>query len=91
MKKTYHLGATAAYGLEGVVANELKRMGFDAKGYAEAFGIRRKDGNDFHRFLKSFLIAGFAAGADVCHGYAKLCAGLKCCQQTLTVARGNFR
>ncbi len=33
MKKTYHLGATAAFGLEGVVANELKRMGFDAKGF----------------------------------------------------------
>lgn len=34
MNKKYHLGATAAFGLEGVVAGELKRMGFeDAKGF----------------------------------------------------------
>lgn len=34
MSKKYHLGATAAFGLEGVVAGELKRMGFeDAKGF----------------------------------------------------------
>ena len=34
MEKKYNLGATAAFGLEGVVAGELKRMGFeDAKGF----------------------------------------------------------
>lgn len=33
MSNTFHLGATAAFGLEGVVAGELKRMGFDAKGF----------------------------------------------------------
>ena len=33
MSTTYSLGATAAFGLEGVVAGELKRMGYDAKGF----------------------------------------------------------
>jgi len=34
MDKTYHFGATAAFGLEGIVAGELKRLGFeDAKGF----------------------------------------------------------
>ena len=33
MEKTYKLGATAAFGLEGIVAGELKRMGYDAKGF----------------------------------------------------------
>lgn len=33
MSKQYQLGATAAFGLEGVVAGELKRMGFEAKGF----------------------------------------------------------
>ncbi len=34
MNKKYQLGATAAFGLEGVVAGELKRLGFeDAKGF----------------------------------------------------------
>ena len=33
-QKRYPLGATAAFGLEGVVAGELKRLGFaDAKGF----------------------------------------------------------
>ena len=34
MNKTYQLGATAAFGLEGVVAGELKRLGYEnAKGF----------------------------------------------------------
>ena len=33
MSNTFSLGATAAYGLEGVVANELKRLGYEAKGF----------------------------------------------------------
>ena len=33
MSNTFSLGATAAFGLEGVVANELKRLGYEAKGF----------------------------------------------------------
>ena len=34
MNTTYHFGATAAFGLEGIVAGELRRLGFeDAKGF----------------------------------------------------------
>ena len=33
MSNTFSLGAPAAFGLEGVVANELKRLGYEAKGF----------------------------------------------------------
>ena len=33
MSNTFSLGATAAFGLESVVANELKRLGYEAKGF----------------------------------------------------------
>lgn len=33
MSENFQLGATAAFGLEGVVAGELKRLGYEAKGF----------------------------------------------------------